>query len=128
MLRIAAPGRVEDPRWTAPPTRTWPPTVLLAAGLDAIERGLDPGEPDGLNLYETDEARRVELGIEVLRVNLLDATRRARWSATRCCGPRSDARDEDCRLLRALQAARVAAGARADYPVGDRSLPAAVLT
>ena len=48
---------------------------MLAAGLDGIERGLDPGEPNALNLYETDEAQRKELGIEVLPANLLDATR-----------------------------------------------------
>ena len=48
---------------------------MLAAGLDGIERGLDPGEPNALNLYETDEAQRKELGIDVLPANLLDATR-----------------------------------------------------
>jgi glutamine synthetase len=76
MLRIPAPGRVEDRTVDGSCNPYLGATVLLAAGLDGIERGLDPGEPaNGLNLYETDEARRAELGIEVLPANLLDATR-----------------------------------------------------
>ena len=50
-------------------------TVLLAAGLDGIERELDPGDPNGLNLYESTPAQRAELGIDTLPENLLDATR-----------------------------------------------------
>jgi glutamine synthetase len=50
-------------------------TVILAAGLDGIERELDPGDPNELNLYETSAEDRKRLGIEVLPENLLDATR-----------------------------------------------------
>src|SRR5918997_7082363 len=47
-----------------------------AAGRDGIERELDPGEPTTeLNLHELDDARRAELGVELLPGNLLDATR-----------------------------------------------------
>ena len=76
MLRIPAPGRIEDrtvdgscnPYLARP--RCWRP------GLDGIERGLDPGEPTTeLNLHELTDERRRELGIELLPANLLDATR-----------------------------------------------------
>jgi len=50
-------------------------TVLLAAGLDGIERELDPGDPNSLNLYETTAEQRADLGIDTLPENLLDATR-----------------------------------------------------
>jgi glutamine synthetase len=50
--------------------------VTLAAGLDGIEKGLDPGEPTTeLNLHEVTEAERAELGVEMLPATLLDATR-----------------------------------------------------
>jgi glutamine synthetase len=48
---------------------------MLAAGLDGIERGLDAGEPNAVNLYELSEAERAERGIELLPGNLLDAVR-----------------------------------------------------
>ena len=75
MLRIPGPGRIEDRTVDGSCNPYLAATVVLAAGLDGIERGLDPGEPNALNLYETDEAQRKELGIEVLPANLLDATR-----------------------------------------------------
>src|SRR3954449_1274619 len=76
MLRIPAAGRIEDRTVDGSCNPYLAATVLLGAGLDGMERELDPGEPNtGLNLYETDEARRKELGIEVLPGNLLDATR-----------------------------------------------------
>jgi glutamine synthetase len=76
MLRIPAAGRVEDRTVDGSCNPYLAATVLLAAGLDGIERELDPGDPNTeLNLYETDEARRKELGIDVLPANLLDATR-----------------------------------------------------
>jgi glutamine synthetase len=75
MLRIPGPGRVEDRTVDGSCNPYLAATVVLAAGLDGIERGLDPGEPNSLNLYETDDAQRAELGIDVLPANLLDATR-----------------------------------------------------
>jgi glutamine synthetase len=76
MLRIPDAGRIEDRTVDGSCNPYLAATVLLAAGLDGIEKGLDPGEPNTeLNLYETDEKRRAELGIEVLPANLLDATR-----------------------------------------------------
>ncbi|HEX7300927.1 MAG TPA: type III glutamate--ammonia ligase [Solirubrobacteraceae bacterium] len=75
MLRIPGPGRIEDRTVDGSCNPYLAATAVLAAGLDGIERGLDPGDPNSLNLYETDEAQRKELGIDVLPANLLDATR-----------------------------------------------------
>ena len=75
MLRIPGPGRVEDRTIDGSCNPYLAATVVLAAGLDGIESKLDPGDPNSLNMYETDEAQRAELGIDVLPANLLDATR-----------------------------------------------------
>jgi len=94
MLRIPGPGRIEDRTVDGSCNPYLAATVVLAAGLDGIERGLDPGEPNALNLYETDEAQRKELGIDVLPANLLDATRELeRCDVMRAALGR--ARDED---------------------------------
>ncbi|MFW6448749.1 MAG: type I glutamate--ammonia ligase [Halobacteriota archaeon] len=39
---------------------------IVAAGLDGIERGIDPGEPVREDIYEFDEATRREYGIDTL--------------------------------------------------------------
>jgi glutamine synthetase len=94
MLRIPGPGRIEDRTVDGSCNPYLAATVVLAAGLDGIERGLNPGEPNALNLYETDEAQRRELGIDVLPANLLDATRELeRCDVLRAALGR--ARDED---------------------------------
>jgi glutamine synthetase len=49
--------------------------VVLAAGLDGIENGIDPGEPSTGSMYETSAEDRKKMGIETLPANLLDATR-----------------------------------------------------
>jgi glutamine synthetase len=94
MLRIPGPGRIEDRTVDGSCNPYLAATAVLAAGLDGIERGLDPGEPNSLNLYETDQAQRRELGIDVLPANLLDATRELeRCDVLRAALGR--ARDED---------------------------------
>src|SRR5712691_11909963 len=75
MLRIPGPGRVEDRTIDGGCNPYLAATVILAAGLDGIEQGLDPGEPNSLNLYEASPEDLQRLGIEVLPGNLLDATR-----------------------------------------------------
>jgi glutamine synthetase len=75
MLRIPAPGRVEDRTIDGGCNPYLAATVILAAGLDGIEQGLEAGEPNTLNLYELSAADRERYGIEVLPANLLDATR-----------------------------------------------------
>jgi glutamine synthetase len=76
MLRVPGPGRVEDRTVDGSCNPYLGAAVVLAAGLDGIERRLDPGEPTTeLNLHELSEERRAELGVELLPANLLDATR-----------------------------------------------------
>ncbi len=47
--------------------------AVVAAGIDGIERQLDPGEPTNLNMYELSEAQLREKGIALLPQNLLEA-------------------------------------------------------
>ena len=75
MLRIPDAGRIEDRTVDGSCNPYLAATAMLAAGLDGIERGLDPGEPNSANLYEYSEAERDEHGIDVLPANLLDAVR-----------------------------------------------------
>jgi glutamine synthetase len=47
--------------------------VVLAAGLDGIRRGIDPGEPVDLNVYELSPEEREKIGIKLLPFNLKEA-------------------------------------------------------
>ncbi|KAM3102190.1 type III glutamate--ammonia ligase [Phormidesmis sp. 146-12] len=47
--------------------------VAIAAGLDGIEKELDPGEPHNVNLYDFSDAELKEKGIGVLPQNLKEA-------------------------------------------------------
>jgi glutamine synthetase len=75
MLRVPAPGRVEDRTVDGSCNPYLAATVLLAAGLDGMERELECPDPNPMNLYESTPAQRAELGIDTLPSNLLDATR-----------------------------------------------------
>jgi glutamine synthetase len=75
MLRIPAPGRIEDRTVDGSCNPYLAATAMLAAGLDGLERKLDPGEPNSANLYELSDELREAQGIELLPANLLDATR-----------------------------------------------------
>jgi glutamine synthetase len=75
MLRIPGPGRIEDRTVDGSCNPYLAATAMLAAGLDGIERGLDPGDPNAANLYELTPEQRAAQGIETLPANLLDATR-----------------------------------------------------
>jgi len=75
MLRVPAPGRVEDRTVDGSCNPYLAATVLLAAGLDGIERELECRDPNEMNLYESTPEQRAELGIDTLPENLLDATR-----------------------------------------------------
>jgi glutamine synthetase len=75
MLRIPGPGRIEDRTVDGSCNPYLAATAMLSAGLDGIERGLDPGEPNAANLYEQTPEERAAQGIETLPANLLDATR-----------------------------------------------------
>jgi glutamine synthetase len=48
-------------------------TLALAAGLEGIREGIDPGQPQDDNLYELSDAEREARGIEFLPQNLIEA-------------------------------------------------------
>jgi glutamine synthetase len=75
MLRIPAPGRIEDRTVDGSCNPYLAATAMLSAGLDGIDRKLDPGQPNQANMYELSDAERTAQGIELLPANLLDATR-----------------------------------------------------
>ena len=76
MLRIPAAGRIEDRTVDGSCNPYLGAAAVLAAGLDGIENGLEPGElTTELNLHELTDAQRQDLGVELLPANLLDATR-----------------------------------------------------
>jgi glutamine synthetase len=75
MLRIPAAGRVEDRTVDGSCNPYLGAAAMLAAGLDGIEKGLDPGEPNSNNLYTMSAVDREREGIELLPANLLDAVR-----------------------------------------------------
>jgi glutamine synthetase len=74
MLRIPGPGRVEDRTIDGSANPYLAATVVLAAGLDGIERKLDPGEPNSENLYAVSYDELRGRGLETLPTNLLNAT------------------------------------------------------
>ena len=75
MLRIPDAGRIEDRTVDGSCNPYLAATAMLAAGLDGIERELDPGAPNSANLYELSDEERAAAGIDLLPANLLDATR-----------------------------------------------------
>jgi glutamine synthetase len=77
MLRVPEADRVEDRTVDGSCNPYLGATAVLAAGLDGIERGLDPGDPNSLNMYETSPEQRAELGIETLPENLFEAANNA---------------------------------------------------
>jgi glutamine synthetase len=74
MLRIPGPGRVEDRTIDGACNPYLAAAVVLAAGLDGIENGLDPGDPNSDNLYAVGYDELRGRGLETLPSNLLDAT------------------------------------------------------
>jgi glutamine synthetase len=74
MLRIPGPGRVEDRTIDGSCNPYLAATVVLAAGLDGIERKLDPGDPNSENLYALSYNELRGRGLETLPANLLNAT------------------------------------------------------
>ncbi|HEV3034954.1 MAG TPA: type III glutamate--ammonia ligase [Solirubrobacteraceae bacterium] len=99
MLRIPAGGRIEDRTVDGSCNPYLAATAMIAAGLDGIERGLDPGDPNGANLYTLSDDELAATGIELLPANLLDATREL----------------ERCDVLRAALGTTGGRGAHQDY-------------
>ncbi len=74
MLRIPAPGRVEDRTVDGSTNPYLAATVILAAGIDGIENRIDPGEPNSDNLYAIPYDELRARGLDTLPTNLLQAT------------------------------------------------------
>ena len=74
MLRVPDAGRIEDRTVDGSCNPYLAATAMLTAGLDGVQRGLDPGDPNSANLYTLSAAEREAQGIELLPANLLDAT------------------------------------------------------
>lgn len=55
-------------------------SVMLAAGLEGIEQGLEPPHPVEANVFEMDERERARLGINTLPGNLFEAIQLAEGS------------------------------------------------
>jgi len=73
MLRIPAPGRIEDRTIDGSSNPYLAATAVLTAGLDGIEKGLDPGEPNSENLYTLSYEELTARGLRTLPGNLLEA-------------------------------------------------------
>jgi glutamine synthetase len=74
MLRIPAPGRVEDRTIDGACNPYLAAAAVLAAGLDGVENELDAGEPNSENLYEKSYDELAARGLESLPRNLWEAT------------------------------------------------------
>ncbi len=74
MIRIPAPGRVENRLGDGAANPYLAATVLLAAGLDGIENQIDPGEQNVDNLYEVSDDELLRRGINSLPSTLSEAT------------------------------------------------------
>jgi glutamine synthetase len=73
MLRIPAPGRVEDRTVDGSANPYLAPAAVLAAGLDGIEHELEAGDPNPDNLYEHSYEELTGRGLRTLPANLLEA-------------------------------------------------------
>jgi glutamine synthetase len=82
MIRTPAPGRFEDRTIDGAANPYLAAAVILGAGLDGIDREIDPGDPNEGNMYETSREELRERGIQLLPGNLLDAVRNLRADDT----------------------------------------------
>ncbi len=73
MLRAPGPGHVEDRSVSSAVNPYLSLAAYLAAGLDGIERGLDPGPPIRGNLYDADIASMAGQGVKTLPQTLIEA-------------------------------------------------------
>ncbi|HEX3541389.1 MAG TPA: type III glutamate--ammonia ligase [Acidimicrobiales bacterium] len=73
MLRVPEPGRVENRCVDGSANPYLAFTVLAAAGLDGIDRGLDPGEPNTADLFAASPEAIAARGIVTMPPTLLHA-------------------------------------------------------
>ncbi len=74
--------------------------AMIAAGLDGIDRKLDPGKPHNINLYELSGEQLAAAGIKLLPQNLLEATDELERDAVIRAGLGEDLAREFIRLKR----------------------------
>ncbi len=74
MLRIPAPGRIEDRTVDGSCNPYLAAAAVLASGLDGMVNKLDAGEPNSENLYSHSYAELTARGLRSLPANLLEAT------------------------------------------------------
>ncbi len=75
MVRIPDQGRFEFRLMDGATNPYLAQAALLAAGMDGIARGTDPGRRLDIDMYRADEAQLKKLKVKRLPLNLLDATR-----------------------------------------------------
>ncbi|MGE3822348.1 MAG: type III glutamate--ammonia ligase [Isosphaeraceae bacterium] len=74
MLRVCGPGHVEDRSVSSACNPYLAVAAYLAAGLDGIERNLDPGEPNlGGNMYQNHPEAMIARGVATLPQSLDEA-------------------------------------------------------
>jgi glutamine synthetase len=73
MIRIPAPGRLENRTVDGAINPYLATAAILAAGLDGIKRKLPAGKPNDRNLYEVPEAQLAAEGIDTLPQSLEEA-------------------------------------------------------
>ena len=123
MIRIPGPGRIENRSVDGAANPYLSCAALLAAGLDGIDNGTDPGERNDDNLYEVPEAELRARGIDFLPATLSEACDCLEQDDVVKAGARHRVR----RLLHRVQAGGVAGVPRLSKPVGARPLPARAL-
>jgi len=73
MLRIPAPGRIEDRTVDGSCNPYLAAAAVLASGLDGMANDLEAGEPNSENLYSYSYSELTARGLRSLPANLLDA-------------------------------------------------------
>jgi glutamine synthetase len=81
MLRIPEPGRVENRCVDGSANPYLAISALIAAGLDGVDRGLDPGDPCDLNLLALTSADAAARSLPALPATLSEALGRLEESA-----------------------------------------------
>ena len=73
MIRVPGPGRIENRMVDAVANPYLACTVMMAAGLDGIDKRIDPGAPSKDDLYALSREELQARGVRHLPSNLLDA-------------------------------------------------------
>lgn len=73
MLRVPEPGRVENRTVDGSANPYLALAAMAAAGLDGIDRDLDPGDPNENNLYELSISELEHRGIQMMPITLIHA-------------------------------------------------------